>query len=63
MASSLSLSVVTHMCIYIDTMPEYNLLRLDDIALMYVFRADHLVLDNQLGGSSLGKISPALSIR
>jgi hypothetical protein len=44
-------------------MPEYNLLRLDDIALMYVFRADHLVLDNQLGGSSLGKISPALSIR
>lgn len=39
--------------IYIH-IPKYNLLSFSTVVCMCVFRADHLALDNQLLGSSLG---------
>lgn len=49
-----------HKCIYI---PKYNLPSLYSVTHRRVFRDDHLILDNRLVFSSLGKpISPALGI-
>lgn len=42
-----------YVCTYV---PKYNLLGLYDVTCMYVLRADHLALDNQLTCSSLGKL-------
>lgn len=54
--------VVACMCIYIY-IPRYSLLSLNNITCILVFRANHLVLDNLLVLSFLGKsISPFLSI-
>ena len=44
--------------------PKNNLFRLCNVTGMYVFRPDHVVLDNRSVCSSLGKtISPSLGIR
>lgn len=50
--------VHTHICInaYIY---KYNLPNLFNVT--YDFKTDHLILDNQLGGSSLEKITPPIS--
>ena len=50
------------MCVCVCTYIFLNLLSLYSVTCVYVFRADHLVLDNQSLCSALGKtISPALS--
>lgn len=50
-------------CCYVTYVPKYNPLSLNDITHMNVFRPDHLVLNNQLVYSSLGKtVSTILSI-
>lgn len=57
-----SFIAVTCMCIYI-CIPKYSILSLNNITCILVFRANHLVLDNQLVLSFLGKmISPLLII-
>lgn len=43
-------------------MPNDNLLNLYNVTFLYVFRAEHLVLGNQLVCSFLGKTSSILSI-
>ena len=51
-----------HIYIY-KYIPKHNTLSLNNDTYTYVFRADHLVLDNQLVCSSLGKaMSPTPSI-
>lgn len=57
-----SFIAVTCMCIYI-CIPKYSILSLNDITCILVFRVNHLVLNNQLVLSFLGKmISPFLII-
>lgn len=51
-----------HIYIY-KYIPKHNTLSLNNDTYTYVFRPDHLVLDNQLVCSSLGKVmSPTPSI-
>ena len=41
----MNLLIVTYLCVYI---PKYNLFGLYNVAYMYAFGAEHLVLENQL---------------
>jgi hypothetical protein len=52
----------THVCIYMYVyIPNHNLMSPYNVSSVYVFRADHLVLDNQLVCFSLGRATSSHS--